>query len=395
MKLHLHIGPGHHEEILMEQLRRNEIDFSYSNYYPQYQFSQVSGGKSTVLHHSKKYEFTNYLTWGISNKLKVLRRQNKHYMVTYPVYDKITANHLNDDLALAFCWAQVSLHTIRKARRMGKITVLDYPIPHISTWTDLLEEEAVLNMTDSLHSQFSQGMIHRMIGEIEEADYISVPSEFVKNSFLDNGVAESKLIFNPYGIDSAHFNPERHDVKALQGRKKLKVIFVGSIEFRKGVQYLLEATTALNPDDIELHLIGTIHEDFRIIYGQHQHHPHIKWAGQLNRSQVAEEMATADVMVMPSILEGLSLTILECMASGTPVISTTNAGGLGVIAHDEDGWIIPIRDVNAIRSQIEWCIRHKEKLPEMGNRARMKVLSNYDHQHYGDRFINKVYSLIK
>ena len=394
MKLHLHIGPGHHEKILMEQLQKNEVSFSYSNYYPKYQFGTVEGNVDQVLHASKTYEIVKYLTWGISNKFKSLRKQNKHYMVTYPLYDKLTANLLVDDTALAFCWAQVSLHTIKKAKRLGKMAVLDYPIPHIGTWMNLLEEEAALNKTGALHSQFSPGMVDRMIKEIECADYISVPSEFVKNSFIDNGVDESKLIFNPYGIDSGHFNPHHYNLEEARAGKKIKVVFVGSIEFRKGVQYLLDAISAMNPDSITLHLIGTVHEDFRALQEKYKQHAHIKWIGQLGRPQVAEEMATADVMVMPSILEGLSLTILECMASGTPVISTTNAGGLGVITDEEDGWIIPIRNAEAIRTRLEWCINNKETLAEMGQLAREKILSNYDHKHYGQRFINKVYSLI-
>ncbi len=390
MKLHLHIGPGHHDKILREQLEKHDVDFTYSEHHPKFHFSASENKARKVLFTSKIYELVNWLVWGLSNRLGFLRKYNKHYMITYPLYDKIAAKHLSDNCKLLFCWPQVSLSFMREAKKRQKKVILDYPIPHINTWQKLLKEEGELNGANSPHSLFSEGMTARMNKEIELADYISVPSQFVKQSFIENSVAESKLIFNSYGIDTKLFTLKEH--KEADG--KLKVIFVGSIEFRKGVQYLLKAFASLPKDQFELRLVGTVHNDFRSTADQYRSYENIVWLGQLPKQKTAVELRSADVMVMPSILEGLSLTILESMASGTPVVSTTNAGGVGVIDHEVDGWIVPIRNPAEIVKHLKWCSDNRKLVIAMGRQARQKVLKNYDIENYGERFIKKVYNLI-
>ena len=390
MKLHLHIGPGHHDRILREQIEKYGISYTFSEHHPKFHYSVSEGKNKRVLHISRLFEFVNWLVWGLTNRISVLRKYNRHYMITYPLYDKLASNHINEDCELLFCWPQVSLSFIKKAKNKKKIVVLDYPIPHVNTWQRLLQEEAKRNGVVSPHSLFSKSMAKRMNQEIELADLISVPSEFVKESFLENNVPESKLIFNSYGISTKRFTINKN--KSVSGR--LKVVFVGSIEFRKGVQYLLNAFQKLPADKFELKLIGTVHRDFDKIADKYRNLENVNWLGQLAKDDTAKELRSSDVMVMPSILEGLSLTILESMASGTPVISTTNAGGVGVIDNEDDGWVIPIRDPEEIVKRLQWCADNREEVIDMGKKARQKILGYYDVDHYGNRFIEKVYSLV-
>ena len=384
MKIHLQVGPGHHDSILIEGLVGHGLDFTVSRYFPAYRFDEYMQGKLVADETSLSYNWIKWLIWGVSSKVKRLRSRNSHLDLTYELYDRITANKIQDS-NLIFGWAQTSLFTFRKAKQNGISTVLDYPIPHILTWQEQLIIEAEKFSIKRLHSIFSRKMVDRMLEEIELADFVSVPSEFVQNSFLNHGVAMEKLIFNSYGIDTTRFAyhlPSRAD-------SKLKVVFVGSIEIRKGVHYLLEAVSKLDPEKIDVTLVGTVHDDFKSFAVKYSTQKNINWLGQQRKEVVVKEMQQADVMVMPSILEGLSLSC------GTPVISTTNAGGLGVIQDGTDGFIVPIRDHEAIALKLDWCIRNREQLRSMRPLASNKIKLHYTQEHYVERFIKKVCNEIK
>lgn len=381
MNLHLHIGPGNHEEILLNQLKEEKIPHSYSHHFPNYKYT-----KDGLEVGSFYYDNFKRLSWGIGNKIGI--RKNRLIDFTYPEYDKITSRKI-DKNQLFFGWAQVSQHCFEKVKNHG-INVLDYPIPHPLTWKKLLTEERSLT-GETPHSLFSKMMTNRMLSEIELADFISIPSEFVKRSFVENGVDANKLILNPYGIPSKLFSPS----KKKTTDKKLRVVFVGSIEIRKGIHYLLEAFSKLDPSLYDLQLVGGIHPDFHSFHKQFINLSHIHFLGPQSKMDVANIMQQSDVMVMPSILEGLSLTILEAMSCGLPVISTYNAGGLGVIEEEVDGFLIEIRNSEAIISKLSWCSANKEKLSEMGEIAREKIISYYDEKLYGDRFKEKILTLNK
>ena len=73
------------------------------------------------------------------------------------------------------------------------------------------------------------------------------------------------------------------------------------------------------------------------------------------------------------LVEGLALVLLEAMACGVPVITTLNAGGSDILTHGVEGFIVPIRDVEALKEKLEWCYRHPQELAEMGRAARRKA----------------------
>lgn len=381
--IHIHIGPGHHEKTVLDQFKRYFDSVSHSNYYPYYLFESNNRIQSSF-----RYDSFLKLAWFILNKLNI--RKNRIIDFTYPLYDSETSKRI-DNVDLLYCWPQVSKKTIEKVREQGGKTLLDYPIPHITTWQNVLLEEK--DKTGIIpHSLFSKKMVDRMLNEIDSADFITTPSQFVRESFSENGVVSDRLLLNRYGIEIELF-----DKIKLKGKNssKLKVIFVGSVELRKGVHYLLRAFRELDPNVFELKIIGTVTNDM-MIWMEKNYSPlsNISFLGQMEKSKVLVEIIGADVMVMPSLLEGLSLTILESMAAGTPVISSTNAGGLGLIEDSEDGFIIPIRDVNSIIEKLTWCAGNQDRLIKMGYKANQKVTESNNAVEYGNRLLESVRSIL-
>ena len=76
--------------------------------------------------------------------------------------------------------------------------------------------------------------------------------------------------------------------------------------------------------------------------------------------------SSASVLVFPSLVEGFGLVILEAMACGIPVITTPNTAGADIITDRLDGFIVPIRNVEALKEKLEWCYCHPQELAEMG-----------------------------
>ena len=91
--------------------------------------------------------------------------------------------------------------------------------------------------------------------EIELADYLLVPSGFVKDSLRDLGIPKNRIIYLPHGVDIEMFTPS---YKEYIPGKTLKFLFVGRVEAAKGIYYILEAFKQLQDLNIELIVVGDI-----------------------------------------------------------------------------------------------------------------------------------------
>ena len=80
---------------------------------------------------------------------------------------------------------------------------------------------------------------------------------------------------------------------------------------------------------------------------------------------------------------------LQAMACGLPVICTTNTGGEDIIRNGKEGFVVPIRDVEALKEKILYLYNNPEKCKRMGYNAKKMVRENFTWDYYGDRIIKK------
>ncbi len=202
--------------------------------------------------------------------------------------------------------------------------------------------------------------------EAEMADKILVPSEFVRTSLLDSGVDAKKLYLNSYGTDTSLAAREWPSKRS----GPLRLLFVGGIHQRKGIGYLLRAVKKLGRRDVTLTLLGTLPENRDPINAYREHFNYLK---PMPQEMVKREIRRHDVLVLPSLLEGFALVILEAMAAGIPVIVTENTGARPVVRDGIDGFMIPIRSVDSLMENIIWAADHHQDLAEMGANARRRA----------------------
>lgn len=283
-------------------------------------------------------------------------------------------------------WSGMSLHALRKAKADGKITIIERGSSHIRYQDRLLHEEY---RRHGVNFNVNPKTIEKELIEYEEADYISIPSTFVKNSFLEEGVDAAKLIQNPYGT-SSHF--KKVEVDRSDG--KFRVLYMGSLVIRKGLSYLFEALKKLDipKDKFEAIFVGKVDEEIKSTVEKHAQ-PNWKFLGHMNHYELPKYISACDVAVQPSLEEGLSMVMPQMMACGVPLIATTNTGGEDVIEEGKTGFVVPIRSPEAIAEKIEYLYQNPDKLTEMKTAAGATSSRDISWNAYGDRyaeFIRKI-----
>lgn len=216
--------------------------------------------------------------------------------------------------------------------------------------------------------------------EHELADQIVVPSAFVKQTLVAEGVEAGKIHIIPFGTDLDFFRPSSESDPANNSVPVF--LFVGSLSARKGVPVLLEAWRGLNSDRAELWLAGP----GKIPTQELEKMPaSVKILGNQTRQQVARLMQLAQVFVFPSHFEGLAQVQIEAQAAGLPLIATFEAGATELISEEKTGFVIQAGDTAALIDRMNQLIEN----PGLRNQMRQNAIANRDRlswRVYGDRW---------
>jgi glycosyltransferase involved in cell wall biosynthesis len=286
-----------------------------------------------------------------------------------------------------YCYEDGALETFRVARRLGLRCFYDLPIAHWETAQRLLREEArrlpawerTLGGTRD-----SAAKLGRKAEEIELAEVVFCPSRFVADSIPESARAHKRVVVAPFGSPVGRSTCR----DAAAGRKKLRVLFAGSMSQRKGLGDLLAGMKTLKRKDVELVVMGSPQapmEFYRNEFNEFLHEP------TRPHAQVLELMRSCDVFCLPSIVEGRALVMQEAMSQGLPLIITPNTGGEDLIIEGVTGFLVPIRRPDEIADKIAWFADHRSTVPEMSRSAQTKA-GELTWDAYGQTIVNAVRS---
>ena len=268
----------------------------------------------------------------------------------------------------------------KEAQRRGCCYVMDTGTIHVDFRRALMQEEY---KSCGLPLFAGNRAIHsRMIEEYETADIIIVPSTFVKNSFVDQGIPAGKVHTIPYGVRTKHFSPISHPPVGL-----FRVLFVGALSIRKGARYLFEAFRDFPHPCKELVIVGAIAQEARPLVAS-LCGLNVRLLGPIPHTALSRIYSSSHALVLPSIEEGLAMVMAEALACGCPVIASTNTGAADLFTHGEEGFIVPIRDSRAILD----CLIRLADEPKLRARmaaaaiARAKELGGWSA--YGENYSN-------
>jgi glycosyltransferase involved in cell wall biosynthesis len=275
--------------------------------------------------------------------------------------------------AILVCYDTNAFEAFDLARRDHHLSLmLDMSSSHPAIREKLLAEERELHpeFADSILLPSEISPLHqRWLDEADMADWVLAASTFVKRGCEEQGVAEDRIFVVPYGVDTDLFKPDLD----RPFRQRYRVLFAGGVSQRKGIKYLLETFCGLALPGAELHVCGGVIGSGRGLARYAEHFTHLTGKQHVDMPEVYR---AADVFVLPSVEDGFGLVVLEAMACGLPVITTSNCGAADIIEDGVDGFVIPARDVDALGERLERLYRNRELRVEMGLAARRTAEKN-------------------
>lgn len=182
--------------------------------------------------------------------------------------------------------------------------------------------------------------------ETELADRIVVNSAWSRDCLEQDGVPAGKIDILPLAYDpppAANVASRAAVPAAFTGARPLRLLFLGQVTRRKGIDLVLEAVRRLADAPLRLDVVGPVQTDLPAWIAND---PRIVFHGSVARSRVADFYARADLFLFPTRSDGFGLTQLEALGAGVPVIASTRCGA--VVADGVNGRVLPSLGAGAL-----------------------------------------------
>ena len=283
----------------------------------------------------------------------------------YRDLDKYVARSLGKfpQARAVYAYEDGALHQFRVAHQLGKHCIYDLPIGYWRANRKISTEEAELQPAwkGTLNALGdSDAKCALKDEELSLADTVIVPSTFVKST-LDMYPGKKTVVVNPFGVPANIAAPR----SVTDPSKPLRVLYVGSLTQRKGIAYLFEAIEKAGKA-VTLTVIGRKVGQADVLDSNCAKH---RWLSSLPHPEILAEMRRHDVFVFPSLFEGLALVTGEALSQGLPVITTPNSGGTDILRDGVDGFVVPIRDSEAIAERLIQLHQDRRLLKQMSDAA--------------------------
>jgi glycosyltransferase involved in cell wall biosynthesis len=361
------------------------------------------------------------------NRETVLYQRNKSFQEQIP-------QRLIDaaDIVIGFDTSSWILQ--ERCRKAGKKFILDASIAHPLSQQDVFA---------GLRKRFAawQGQLQAKnpeliaieLKEMQQADAIVVASEFTKATYTQHGIDAERIYINHYGTDLEYFkskwgealvfihplnpppagdstaleqqhpqgdsttlgqqnlkennsSPELHTFSSGIGNsktaKKVRFLYFSKLAVRKGFPWLCEIWEGFHGQFPGTKLVaagyGQLPAGFKIPHG-------VEMQGFVHPADRLGLFHSADVFVFPSYFEGFAQVIIEAMACGLPVITTTHTVGPEIITNGDEGFCIEPGDDAALFNAMQFFADHPEQIELMGKKARKRV-EEMTWEMYGERW---------
>lgn len=278
------------------------------------------------------------------------------------VVNQLDRDHAAGNLTV-FAYSYAAEEIFKVARERGWRTVLGQidggPV----------EEEIVAEVTPAGSSSWQPApreYWQRWDRECKLADRIVVNSSWSLRALTTAGINREKIRIVPLAFDPpAEASSFKRDFpSAFTNERKLRVLFLGQINFRKGAIQLFEAVKRMAGEPIEFWFVGPLQVDI-----PHEIKDRIKWFGVVPRAAVANYYRDADVFILPTLSDGFGLTQLEAQSWKLPVIASQYCGD--VVTHGINGRILEEVSASAIADTLTELLRSPERLHAMSENSRL------------------------
>lgn len=221
--------------------------------------------------------------------------------------------------------------SFKKAKRQSKLILMDSGSTHILNQKKTFGEHWVSDKSlKRQQSYFDELNIEYELSIYNECDYIVVPSQIVKQTYLEYTYSDCKLFYNPYGVDLSKFYPSK------SMKKEYDIIMTGNWCYRKGCDLIQQL--CLEQNYLFLH-VGPISD---MPFPEYKNMRHID---PVDQNELVKYYLKAKIFILPSREEGLALVQPQAIACGLPIVCSKYTGGKDIGELTElNEWIFEMDD---------------------------------------------------
>lgn len=260
-------------------------------------------------------------------------RNNIRFKIVYRLYKLIEKKYGKPDIIYSqFYWNTYSGQLLKKKTGIPLVA-----IEHLGRFRDKILDSKTLNFAKT--SFLNSNKVIAVSSNLGES---------LKNHFG----CDYDVVHNTYGKEFGNFK-ESSDII----NDKFIIITTARLVYGKGLDVLINALSLSNipQQRWELRIIGDGPEKSNLMQLSKNSNldSNIFFLGEMNKNNVANELKKANLFILPSRGENFSVSLVEALSMGLPVIST-DCGGARDCINDKNGLIVPIDDVDTMKNAIEW-----------------------------------------
>jgi glycosyltransferase involved in cell wall biosynthesis len=228
------------------------------------------------------------------------------------------------------------------------------------------------------------------------AGFVTACSDDLARRAIALGADAARIETVPYGVDTTRFRPDpavRRRVRDTLGIPDAVslALAAGRLVRKKGFEYLIDAIATAPGTVLAIAGEGTLGAELRDRARLAGLGERVRFLGNQTQDHIAELLMAADMVVVPSVrddsgnVDGLPNVVLEALASGTPLITTT-AGGIGtVVDHERTAIVVPERDPRALSDALARLANDRPLAQAIGASARSLVDGHFGWNRVAER----------
>jgi glycosyltransferase involved in cell wall biosynthesis len=306
----------------------------------------------------------------------------------HDAFSRRLARYVPADSDVLIGLSSFCLEAIQQAGSMGVATIVDHGSLHQRTESRLLTEELQrLGLPDASPGT-SQWIIDKEDREFQAADRVMVLSAAAKRSLVEEGISANKIFVNACGVDLSCFKPHPRSDDVF------RVVFCGAITPRKGIHDLMRAFSELRMPKAELWVVGGSTDHAYRHALERFAGPGVRFLGTFPQAGLASIYSQGSVFVLPSIADGFGMVVTQALACGLPAIVSANVGAADVVREGENGFVIPIRDVDALKERLERLYRDPALRYYMSQTAARDADKRLSWNAYGERLASFLQTVV-
>ena len=236
---------------------------------------------------------------------------------------------------------------------------------------------------------------------VKRADYIRIVSPFLFEPLDKLNINREKIFVVPPRCDSKLFSKQNvnKDKPEVFKEKKYNLLFVGNLLIAKGVDILLEAFALIvkEKSSIAMVFVGDGEEKERLIARSKELgiSDKVNFLGRVEYNSIPTLMNYADILVLPSIEEGVGRVLLEAMSMHLPIIAS-NVGGIPLVVDDKkDGLLFEVGEIGTLKEKVLFLLNDPTFSKDMAKVAHQKFLENYEYEISIKKFIDMYQSILE